>query len=154
MAEQLHVRQQAAAAVNAALALTGRWRRAVGRSQALAATSSLLRREAEAERLRLRRERAARASSMPVEPVRDLVGFSVEGIVDGGRVSAKWANGGLRCDEALRDRALFLVDLGEELVYAEPPRRFQATLTGRPVAVALTLLRACDRVVAFEFDLP
>jgi hypothetical protein len=29
-----------------------------------------------------------------------------------------------------------------------------AMLSGRPVAVALTLLRACDRVIAFEFDLP
>jgi hypothetical protein len=86
--------------------------------------------------------------------VRTLAGFTVEGVVDGQRVCARWSANRLECDESLRDRALFLVDLGEELVYADPPRRLTATLEGPPVAVALTLLRACDRVIAFEFDLP
>jgi hypothetical protein len=75
-------------------------------------------------------------------------------VVDGEQVAARMHAGQLDCDESLRDRALFLVNLREELVYSNPPRRFEATLDGRPVAVALTLLRACDRVVAFEFDLP
>jgi hypothetical protein len=84
----------------------------------------------------------------------ELVGFRVEGVIDGEQVAAHLRDGQLECDESLRDRALFLVDLKEELVYSNPPRRFEATLDGPPVVVALTLLRACDRAVAFEFDLP
>ena len=100
------------------------------------------------------RERAARIP--PPRPARpyELLGFRVEGVIDGEQVAAHLHDGQLECDEPLRDRALFLVDLREELVYSCPPRRFEATLDGRPVAVALTLLRACDRVVALEFDLP
>jgi hypothetical protein len=87
------------------------------------------------------------------EPDHGPTQFTVEGVVDGRPVSARWSDGRLHCDEPLRERALFLVDLGEELVYTDPPRRFAATLTGRPVAIALTLLRACDRVTAFQVDL-
>jgi hypothetical protein len=42
--------------------------------------------------------------------------------------------------------ARLLVDLEEEFVYDDPPRCFLATLEGPPIAVALTLIRACDRV--------
>jgi hypothetical protein len=82
-----------------------------------------------------------------------LLDFTVEGLVDGRAVSARWSRGRLRCNERLRQRALLLVDLGEELIYTDPPRRFAATLEGMPVAIALTLLRACDRVTAFQIDL-
>jgi hypothetical protein len=82
-----------------------------------------------------------------------LVDFTIEGVVEGRAVCAHWSHGRLRCDERLRARALVLVDLGEELIYTDPPRRFAATLEGRPVAIALTLLRACDRVTAFQIDL-
>jgi hypothetical protein len=149
----LDVRRQAADAVRVSMVLRDRRQLAVERARMLSSTAFVLRAAAEAQRQRFLSDRAARHRPAP-GATRELVGFSVEGVVDGERVSARFADGLLDCDEQLRDRALFLVDLGEELVYADPPRRFDATLDGRPVAVALTLLRACDRVVAFEFDLP
>jgi hypothetical protein len=72
--------------------------------------------------------------------------FTVEGMVDGEEVRASWADGRLACDELLRSRALLLVDLEEEFVYSDPPRCFIASLDGPPIAVALTMIRACDRV--------
>jgi hypothetical protein len=149
----LDVRRQAAAAVHASMILSDRRQLAVERARMLSSTAFVLRAAAETQRQRYQTDRAARHPGAPTTP-RELLGFTVEGTVDGQQVAARFANGLLNCDELLRDRALFLVDLGEELIYADPPRRFEATLSGRPVAVALTLLRACDRVVAFEFDLP
>jgi hypothetical protein len=73
-------------------------------------------------------------------------GFVVEGLVEGHEVRAVWSGGRLACDERLRTRALLLVDLEEEFVYDDPPRRFIASLEGPPIAIALTLIRACDRV--------
>jgi hypothetical protein len=72
--------------------------------------------------------------------------FCIEGLLDGRPVSGAWADGRLACDEDLRARALLLVDLEEEFVYDDPPRVFIATLEGPAIAVALTLIRACDRV--------
>jgi len=72
--------------------------------------------------------------------------FMIQGLVDGQEVSAAWSGGRLACDERLRTRALLLVDLEEKFVYDDPPRCFLATLEGPPIAVALTLIRACDRV--------
>lgn len=72
--------------------------------------------------------------------------FTVEGMVDGEEVRASWADGRLACDELLRSRALLLVDLEEEFLYSDPPRCFIASLDGPPIAVALTMIRACDRV--------
>jgi hypothetical protein len=72
--------------------------------------------------------------------------FLVEGVVDGRRVSASWDGGRLVCDDALRARALLLVDLEEEFLYDDPPRCFIASVEGPPIAVALTMIRACDRV--------
>jgi len=149
----LDVRRQAADAVRVSMVLRDRRQLAVERARMLSSTAFVLRAAAEAQRQRYQSDRAARHRPAPAA-ARELVGFSVEGMIDGERVAAHFAGGLLDCDELLRDRALFLVDLGEELIYADPPRRFEATLSGRPVAVALTLLRACDRVVAFEFDLP
>jgi hypothetical protein len=73
--------------------------------------------------------------------------FAIRGLVDGCAVGATWSDGRLACDERLRDRALLLVDLEEEFVYDDdPPRCFVASLEGPPIALALTLIRACDRV--------
>jgi hypothetical protein len=72
--------------------------------------------------------------------------FLIDGLVDGRPVSAGWSDGRLSCDDDLRARALLLVDLEEEFVYDDPPRVFIATLEGPLIAVALTLIRACDRV--------
>ena len=149
----LDVQRQAAAAKRISMVLKGRRQLAVERARMLSSTAFVLRAAAEAQRQRYQSDQAARHPAGP-SMARELLGFTVEGVVDGQAVAAHLADGLLDCDELLRDRALFLVDLGEELIYADPPRRFEATLSGRPVAVALTLLRACDRVVAFEFDLP
>jgi hypothetical protein len=72
--------------------------------------------------------------------------FAIQGLVDGSEVHATWSYGLLACDERLRDRAMLLVELEEEFVYDDPPRCFLASLEGPPIAVALTLIRACDRV--------
>jgi hypothetical protein len=103
---------------------------------------------------RWRSARGVSALAPGPAPVGGLIGFAVEGVVGGQPVLARWRNGRLRCDAPLQERALLLIALGEELVSTDPPRRFAATLDGRPVAIALTLLRACDRVTAFQVDLP
>jgi hypothetical protein len=91
--------------------------------------------------IRLQRARSAGDRGAPA-----VGGFLVEGVVDGDEVSASWAEGRLVCDDALRTRALLLVDLEEEFLYSDPPRCFIASLSSPPIAVALTLIRACDRV--------
>lgn len=151
MAQGLDVRELATAIVHASMLLDARRQSATDHAQTLKSASLVISAASVAERTR---SRDARAPRVPSQRARELVGFSVEGVVNGERVAAHLHNGQLECDESLRDRALFLVDLGEELIYSNPPRRFNATLTGRPVAVALTLLRSCDRVIALEFDLP
>ena len=50
----------------------------------------------------------------------------------------------LTCDRLLGARARLLVDLGAEFRSDDPPRRYQASLQAAPVAVLLTLIRACD----------
>jgi hypothetical protein len=80
--------------------------------------------------------------------------FAIQGLVDGSEVRASWSGGLLACDERLRTRALFLVDLEEEFVYDDPPRCFIASLEGPPIAVALTLIRACDRVTRIALAPP
>jgi len=148
------VRAQTAAAVAAAVLLADRRSVAMRHAQALHETAAILRQTSQTERVLIRRARERRARTTAPEPRRELIGFTLEGLVDGEPVSARWANGTLQCDPPLRERALLLVDMGEEFVYPDSPRCLAATLDGRPVAVALTLIRACNRVVAFEVDLP
>jgi hypothetical protein len=50
-------------------------------------------------------------------------------------------------------RARLLVDLGAEFRSDDPPRRYQASLQAPPVAVLLTLIRACDLATVMEADL-
>jgi hypothetical protein len=80
--------------------------------------------------------------------------FAVEGMIDGQVVRACWVNGRLDCDQPLWSRAALLVDLGEEFVSVDPPRRYVASLQAPPMAVALTLLRACDSLAAIQLDAP
>jgi hypothetical protein len=71
----------------------------------------------------------------------------VRGLVEGQPVSAiVRARGQLMADPALLDRARLLVSLGETFDHG----RIAATLTDSHLAVALTLIRACDRVLAIE----
>jgi hypothetical protein len=150
---QRDVREWAVSAKRASRSLGARAQLAMERAQQLSSASLALRAAAEAARTRSRQAKAP-LRYLGLNAGRALAGFKIEGVVRGQHVRAHWSGSRLDCDEMLRDQALFLVDMGEELVYADPPRRLRATLEGQPVAVALTLMRACDRVVAFEFDLP
>jgi hypothetical protein len=82
-----------------------------------------------------------------------LAWFAVEGVIDEQVVRAVWSDGQLTCDRLLRSRAQLLVDLGAEFSYDDPARRFVASLQAPPVAVLLTLIRACDLATVIEADL-
>jgi hypothetical protein len=79
-----------------------------------------------------------------------LDGFRVQGLIDGQPVAATLTRGRLICDPALRARADLLVDLQEVFSDEEGRPRYVASLEGPEVAVALTLLRACDRVAGLS----
>jgi hypothetical protein len=83
-----------------------------------------------------------------------LDGFQVQGLIDGQPVGATLTRGRLICDPALRARAELLVDLQEEFSDEEGRLRYVASLEGPDVAVALTLLRACDRVAGLSLSIP
>jgi hypothetical protein len=83
-----------------------------------------------------------------------LDGFQVQGLIDGQQVAATLTRGRLICDPALRARADLLVDLEEVFSDEEGRPRYVASLEGPDVAVALTLLRACDRVAGFSLAIP
>jgi hypothetical protein len=114
--------------------------RALGAHLAEIRAESQLQTERALDLLHACRVQCSRRGGPPVDR------FTVEGMVDGEAVGASWADGRLACDELLRSRALLLVDLEEEFVYSDPPRCFIASLDGPPIAVALTMIRACDRV--------
>jgi hypothetical protein len=80
--------------------------------------------------------------------------FQVQGLIDGQPVAATLTRGRLICDPALRARADLLVDLQEVFSDEEGRPRYVASLEGPDVAVALTLLRACDRVAGLSFAIP
>jgi hypothetical protein len=74
-------------------------------------------------------------------------------VIDQQVVRAVWSDGRLCCDRLLDARARVLVDLGAEFSSDDPPRRYYASLQAPPVAVLLTLTRACDRITVLEVDL-
>jgi hypothetical protein len=82
-----------------------------------------------------------------------LAWFAVQGEIDQQVVRAVWADGQLTCDRLLDARARLLVDLGEEFRSDDPPRRYHASVQAPPVAVLLTLIRACDLTTVLEVDL-
>jgi hypothetical protein len=87
------------------------------------------------------------------QAVGPLAWFGVQGVIDDQVVRAVWTDGRLRCDRLLGARARLLVDLGAEFCSDDPPRRYQASLQAPPVAVLLTLIRACDQATVMEADL-
>jgi hypothetical protein len=80
--------------------------------------------------------------------------FTVEGELANRPVRARWSHGHLECDERLLTQAQLLVELGTVFVNHDPPASVEATLTGPPPAVMLTLARACDRVERVDFTPP
>ena len=98
-------------------------------------------------RLRVRRQRRQGQAVGP------LAWFAVQGVIDQQVVRAVWADGRLCCDRLLEVWARLLVDLGAEFSSDDPPRRYRASLQAPPVAVLVTLTRACDLTTAMEVDL-
>jgi hypothetical protein len=96
---------------------------------------------------RVRRQRRAGQGVGP------LAWFAVQGVIDQQVVRAVWAHGQLSCDRLLVARARLLVDLGAEFRSDDPPRRYHASLQAPPVAVLLTLIRACDLTTVIDVDL-
>src|SRR5947209_3672071 len=101
-----------------------------------------------AEAVRMARQ-APRAHVRVDAPVRS---FTLEGELGGHSVQACWHNGRLTGDARLLTHAQLLADLGTVFVNANPPARVEATLTGEPAAVMLTLARACDMVTSVESE--
>ncbi|MBV8295917.1 MAG: hypothetical protein JO085_03700 [Acidimicrobiia bacterium] len=77
--------------------------------------------------------------------------FSLAGVLGDRNVWARWAHGSLRCHPDLMTQARLLVELGTVFEHHDPPARVEATVTGAPAAVMMTLARACDRVVVVDF---
>ena len=101
-------------------------------------------------RAQLQRVRRQRRQGQAVGP---LAWFGVQGVIDEQVVRAVWTDGRLSCDRILGTRARLLVDLGAEFRSDDPPRRYQASLQAPPVAILLTLIRACDLATVMEVDL-
>ena len=102
--------------------------------------------------LELARQRVGRQRRQGLA-VAPLAWFAVQGVIDQQVVRAVWTDGQLRCDRLLGARARLLVDLGAEFRSDDPPRRYSASLQAPPVAVLLTLIRACDLTTVLEVDL-
>ena len=92
---------------------------------------------------------APRAHVRDDAPVRS---FTLEGELGGYPVRVRWDHGRLTGDPRLITHAQLLADLGTVFVNNHPPARVEATLTGEPAAVMLTLARACDRVTSVESE--
>jgi hypothetical protein len=105
-----------------------------------------------ASQLHLARHRVGRQRCRGLQ-VGPLAWFGVEGRIGERVVRAVWADGRLTCDRLLASRAQLMVDLGAELICHDPPRRFMASLQAPPMAVLLTLIRACDLATVIEADL-
>ena len=102
-------------------------------------------------RVQLARQRVARQRRQGRQ-VGPLAWFAVQGVVDEQVVRAVWTDGRLTCDRPLGARARLLVDLGAEFTRDDPPRWFVASLQAPPIAVLLTLIRACDLATVIEAD--
>ena len=98
----------------------------------------------------VRMARQAPMAHVPVDaPVR---WFTLEGTLGGHPVRALWEKGRLTGDARLLTQAQLLADLRTIFVNDDPPARVEATLTGTPAAVMLTLARACDTVTSVESE--
>ena len=102
--------------------------------------------------LQLARQRVQRQRRQG-QAVGPLAWFGIQGLIDDQVVRAVWTDGRLRCDQLLGARARLLVDLGAEFFGDDPPRRDRPSLQAPPVAVLLTLIRACDLATVMEADL-
>ena len=145
------VRNQAEQAMATSTMLVERCLRAVAQSLAVRGQAA----ESHADARNARQVAADRRRAANGQPgTSSLDGFQVQGLIDGQPVGATLTRGRLICDPALRARAELLVDLQEVFSDEEGRPRHVASLAGPDVAVALTLLRACDRVTGFSLFIP
>jgi hypothetical protein len=79
--------------------------------------------------------------------------FSLDGIIEACPVHAEWRNHRLVADPLLLERAELVVGIGDQFLAGEP-EAFAASLSGAPIVVLLTLMRACDRVRAIDVLVP
>ena len=146
------VRDQAEQAMATSTMLVERCLRAV--AQSLAVRGQAAEGYADARNARQVAADRRRAATTGLDGTSSLDGFQVQGLIDGQPVGATLTCGRLVCDPALRARAELLVDLHEVFSDEAGRPRYVASLTGPDVAVALTLLRACDRVAGFSLVIP
>jgi hypothetical protein len=144
------VRNQAEQARATSTMLVERCLRAVAQSLAVCGQAA----EGYADACNARQVADRRWAATGQDGTSSLDGFQVQGLIDGQPVGATLTRGRLICDPALRARAELLVDLQEEFSDEEGRLRYVASLEGPDVAVALTLLRACDRVAGLSLSIP
>ena len=138
-----------AAILAASAALASRYVVLERRQQEAVATARSI---CHASQVFLARQRVARQRRQGHRLV-PLAWFGIEGMIEEQVVRAVWSDGQLTCDPLLSSRAQLLVDLGADFRADDPPRRFVASLQAPPVAVLLTLIRACDLATMIEVDL-
>ena len=138
-----------AAILAASAALASRYVVLERRQQEAVATARAI---CHASQVFLARQRVARQRRQGHRVV-PLAWFGIEGMIEEQVVRAVWSDGQLTCDRLLSSRAQLLVDLGADFRADDPPRRFVASLQAPPVAVLLTLIRACDLATMIEVDL-
>ena len=142
LCDRTAVRARAATLAGRQVLLQRRHQEAVATARAVCHRSQLL--------LARQRVRRQRRQGQQVGP---LAWFAVQGLIDQQVVRAVWSDGQLCCDRLLDARARLLVDRGAEFRSDDPPRRYRASVQAPPVAVLLTLIRACDRITVMEVDL-
>jgi hypothetical protein len=140
------LRSQAGQARVTSTMLVERCLRAVAQSLAVCGQAA----EGYADACNARQVADRRRAATGQDGTSSLDGFQVQGLIDGQPVAATLTGGRLLCDPALRARAELLVDLQEVFSDEEDRPRYVASLEGPDVAVALTLLRACDRVAGLS----
>ena len=138
-----------AAILAASAALASRYVVLERRQQEAVATARAI---CHASQVFLARQRVARQRRQGHRVV-PLAWFGIEGMIEEQVVRAVWSDGQLTCDRLLSSRAQLLVDLGADFRADDPPRRFVASLQAPPVAVLLTLIRACELATMIEVDL-
>jgi hypothetical protein len=99
--------------------------------------------------LRERFDEGLHPSPIPLD--QGVMWFELSGILAEKPVWARWSGGRLRCHDDLMTQARLLVELGTVFESTDPPVRVEATVTGHPAAVMMTLARACDRVITVDF---
>jgi hypothetical protein len=97
-----------------------------------------------------RRRRDDPVEADPESLIDPFVSFHLVGIVDRQTVQATCDGRSLRCDQELWDRGQVVAAMGDEFSDTASGRRLRAGTKGPPLAIMLTLMRACDTVVGAE----